>query len=68
MINGRRSLSALMMPTIFVKRKPLFVFRILDGLKIALDQSETLLHCRHVRIVINVQSDHSKQFFTDSSL
>ena len=25
-------------------------FRILDGLEIALSQSETLLHCRHVRI------------------
>ena len=41
-------------PTPFsVKRKLLFVFRILDALEIALDQSEALLHCRHVRININ---------------
>ena len=33
-----------------VKRKSLFVFRILDGLEIALGRSETLLHRRHVRI------------------
>ena len=39
-------------PTPFsAKRKSLFVFRILDGLEIALGQSETLLHRRHVRIV-----------------
>ena len=38
-------------PTSFsVKRKSLFVFRILDALEIALGQSETLLHRRHVRI------------------
>ena len=38
--------------TIFgrLKRKSLFVFRILDVLEIALGQSETLLHCCHVRI------------------
>ena len=33
-----------------VKCKSLFVFRILDVLEIALGQSETLLHRRHVRI------------------
>ena len=42
-----------LLPTPFsVKRKSLFVFRILDGLEIALGQSETLLHCRHVRIYV----------------
>ena len=40
-------------PTPFsVKHKSLFVFRILDALEIALDQSEPLLHRRHVRILI----------------
>ena len=36
--------------TIFSKGKSLFVFWILDDLANALDQSETLLHRRHVRI------------------
>ena len=35
-----------------VKRKSLFVFRILDALEIALSQSETLLHRRHVRMCV----------------
>ena len=49
-------------PTPFsVKRKLLFVFRILDALEIALSQSETLLLRRHVRILINVSpSTHNK--------
>ena len=41
-------------PTPFsVKRKSFFVFWILDDLANALDQSETLLHRRHVRILDN---------------
>ena len=43
-------------PTAFsVKCKLLFVSRILDGLEIALDQLETLLHRRHVRIQLRDQ-------------
>ena len=38
-----------------VKRKSLFVFKILDDLEIALGQSETLLHRRHVTMMIYKQ-------------
>ena len=39
-----------LLPTLFsVKRKSLFVSRILDGLEIALDQSEDMLHRPHAR-------------------
>ena len=41
-----------------VKRKPSFVSRILDGLGIALDQSETLLHCRHDIRIPNFLGDN----------
>ena len=42
------------------KRNLMFVFRILDGLKIALDQSETLLHLCHVRMMSIKATKHYK--------
>ena len=39
------------------------MFRILDCLKIALDQSENLLHRRHVRIPYNIQHERLPAIF-----